>query len=442
MQDKLLSAVTRYNLLKTGDRVTVALSGGADSTALLYGLLAIREKFDLTVTAAHVNHMLRGEESDRDERFVRDLCEKLGVALSVGKFDIPALRKKGESGEECARRVRYAFLAEVADGKIATAHTADDNAETVLFNLIRGAGITGACGIPVKRDNIIRPLILCSRKDIENYCEKNGISFVTDSSNLTDDYTRNRIRHKIIPEMKEINPSLCDGVSRFTETLRDADELILSLAERAIKSAKKADGYDCGELKKSHSAVLSRAVRLICERETGLLPDSVHTDLVCEIVRKNGGKCQLSGNFFAEVKNGTLCFYGDYKAEKISAMASSEFINKTVNFGPFSVKCELKEDESFNNLLANDSIDYDKIKGDVTLRPRKSGDKIRLNGRPQKSLKKLFCEMKIPADMREKIPVIADDDGVVSVLGIGCDKRVLAEEKTKRILNFSGVEIK
>ncbi|MBQ2387863.1 MAG: tRNA lysidine(34) synthetase TilS [Clostridia bacterium] len=251
MQDKLLAAVTRYNLLKTGDRVTVALSGGADSTALLYGLLALREKFDLTVTAAHVNHMLRGEESDRDERFVRDLCEKLGVALSVGKFDIPALRKKGESGEECARRVRYAFLAEVADGKIATAHTADDNAETVLFNLIRGAGITGACGIPVKRDNIIRPLILCSRKDIENYCEKNGISFVTDSSNLTDDYTRNRIRHKIIPEMKEINPSLCDGVSRFSETLRDADELILSLAERAIKSAKKADGYDCGELKKA-----------------------------------------------------------------------------------------------------------------------------------------------------------------------------------------------
>lgn len=442
MQDKLLAAVTRYNLLKTGDRVTVALSGGADSTALLYGLLAIREKFGLTVTAAHVNHMLRGEESDRDERFVRDLCENLGVPLSVGRFDIPALKKQGESCEECARRVRYAFLAEVADGKVATAHTADDNAETVLFNLIRGTGITGACGIPVKRDNIIRPLILCSRKDIEDYCEKNGISFVTDSTNLTDDYTRNRIRHKIIPEMKKINPSLCDGVSRFTETLRDADELVLSLAETVVKSAKKADGYDCGELDKSHNAVLSRAVRIICERETGLLPDSVHTEMVCEIVRKNGGKCQLSGNFFAEVKNGDLRFYGDFKAEKISAIPSSEFINKTVDFGSFSVKCELKEDESFNNLLANDSIDYDKINGDLTMRPRKSGDKIRLNGRPQKSLKKLFCEMKIPADTREKIPVIADDDGVVSVLGIGCDQRVLAEENTKRILIFSGVEIK
>ncbi len=440
MQDKLLSAVTRYGLIKTGDRITVALSGGADSTVLLYGLLGIKEKYNLTVTAAHVNHMLRGEESDRDEQFVREMCERLNVPLCVGRFDIPALKKQGESCEECARRVRYDFLNEVSDGKIATAHTADDNAETVLFNLTRGTGITGACGIPVKRDNIIRPLILCSRKDIEAYCDKNGITFVTDSTNLTDDYTRNRIRHKIIPEMKEINPSLCDSITRFTETLREADELILSLAETVINAAKTADGYDCNELNKSHNAVLSRAVRIICERETGLLPDSMHTELVCEIIRRANGKCQLSGNFFAEVKNGALRFFGDYKPEKISAIPCSEFINKTVDFGPFSIKCELKEGANINNLLANDSIDYDKIKGELTMRTRREGDKIRLNGRPEKSLKKLFSEMKIPVEKRGEIPVIADDNGVVSVLGTGCDRRVLIDEKTKRILIFSGVE--
>ncbi len=431
------------DMLRHGDSVTVALSGGADSTALLYGLLAVRDKYNLTVTAAHINHMLRGEESDRDEQFVRDLCEKLGVSLSVGRLDIPALRERGESIEECARRARYAFLKQSANGKIATAHTADDNAETVLFNITRGTGLAGACGIPPVRDNIIRPLIFCSRRDIEDFCEQNGIAFVTDSTNLSDDYTRNRIRHNVIPELKEINPSFCDSVSRFTATLRETDCLLSQLAEAAADNAKKGDKYDCAELAKSHNAVLSRAVRLIAETETDILPDSMHTELICDIV-KNGGKCQLTGGYFAEAKNGVLRFFGVTKSKnpetQIAAISGCDFVNKTVNFGDLSVKCELICVENINSLLSNDSVDYDKIKGELKMRPRIGGDSIKLKGRPEKSLKKLFCEMKIPCEQREKIPVVADDLGVVLVLGVGCDKRVLTDENTKNILIFSGVE--
>ncbi len=442
MLSKLLSAVTRFDMLEAGDSVTVALSGGADSTALLHALLSVKDKYNITVTAAHVNHMLRGEESDRDERFVRDLCEKLNVPLAVGRFDINALKQQGESCEQCARRVRYGFLEQCAEGKIATAHTADDNAETVLFNLIRGTGIAGACGIPVVRDNIIRPLILCSRNDIEEYCKEHSLSYVTDSTNLSDDFTRNRIRHNIIPEMKGINPSLCDSLSRFTATLRDADGLIAELADNAVKLAEKDGYYDCTELKDLHKAVLSRAVRLIAERETKTAPDGIHTDLVCDIVLSGDGKCQLHGNFFAETKNGKLRFFGIKENKKISAILGSDFINKTVDFGDISVKCELFEGLNINSLLANDSVDYDKIKGEPVMRPRKAGDKIKLKGRPEKSLKKLFCEMKIPCDMRENIPVIADANGVVCVLGVGCDCRVLCGQNTKRIINFSGVEKK
>ena len=167
MLNKIEKAAERYNLFQKGDSITVALSGGADSTALLHALVQLGEKYSLNVTAAHLNHKLRGDESDRDEQFVRKMCDDLGVELVCESSDITSLAKKGEGIEECARRVRYDFLQRNAKGKIATAHSADDNIETVIFNLTRGSGIKGGCGIPPVRDNIIRPLIMCTRAEIE-----------------------------------------------------------------------------------------------------------------------------------------------------------------------------------------------------------------------------------------------------------------------------------
>ena len=199
MKSQVLKAIERFSLLDNRN-ITVALSGGADSMALLSVLLEIKGEFSLNITAAHFNHRIRGAEADRDEAFVKEYCEKKGVELFLGSGDVPSYAKEqGLSLELAARELRYEFLKSVSKGNVATAHTASDNAETVIFNLTRGSGAEGLCGIPPKRDIFIRPLILATREQIEEYCKENDIPFVNDSTNFCDDYTRNKIRHNVIP---------------------------------------------------------------------------------------------------------------------------------------------------------------------------------------------------------------------------------------------------
>ena len=201
MLDTVKRTISDYMMLETGENVLVALSGGADSTALL---LSLRE-LGYPVRAFHLNHCLRGAESDRDEAFCRRLCEKLGVELTVERVDIAAAA--GDSAvEETARRIRYARLEHAAHGaQIAVAHNADDNLETVLFHLVRGSGAKGVSGIPPVRGAVIRPLLFAERREIEAFLRENGQDYVTDSSNLSDDYTRNRLRHSVLPVLRGIN---------------------------------------------------------------------------------------------------------------------------------------------------------------------------------------------------------------------------------------------
>ena len=203
MDSKMKEAIAKYNMLQYGDTVIAGVSGGADSMCLLHFLCVLRQEYGLNVIAAHVNHHLRAEESDRDESFVRTWCSTHGVPLSVFQADIYGMAKeRGESIELCARQVRYMFfdsLAKQHDGKIATAHTLSDSIETMLFHLARGTGIKGMCGIPPVRGNIIRPLILLTGKQTRDYCKTHGVAYVVDSSNQEDTYTRNRLRHYVVP---------------------------------------------------------------------------------------------------------------------------------------------------------------------------------------------------------------------------------------------------
>ena len=437
MLNKIEKAAERYKLFQKGDSITVALSGGADSTALLHALVQLGEKYSFTITAAHLNHKLRGDESDRDEQFVRKMCDEMGVELVCESADIPKLTKNGEGIEECARRVRYEFLQRNARGKIATAHSADDNIETVIFNLTRGSGIKGACGIPPVRDNIIRPLIMCSRAEIEEYCEINRLSFVTDSSNLTDDYTRNRIRHNVIPVLKDINPSATDSFYRFTSALYDANELIDTLAVDALKAAKTDKGYSIDRLCNLHISVLTRAVQIMIT-EGGSTPDSEHISSVVKIIKDKKGKCQLNGGFFAEVRNNEISVYEKNK-KNIDITPCYNFVNKHVTFGEYQLQSELISADKVNNLLAKNLIDYDKIEGEVVLRARESGDSIRLKKRPQKSVKKLFCELKIDIEKRDNLPILADEKGVIWIFDVGPAERVAVDKNTKNILKISEV---
>ena len=206
--DIVINTIDEYGMIKKDDCITAALSGGADSVCLLIILKELSDKYSFTLDALHINHCIRGKESDRDEEFCRNLCKKYDIPLTVIRTDVPAAAAESKKSlEETARDIRYkAFEKHAGDkGKIATAHTVSDNAETVILNMARGTGLKGLCGIPPVRDNIIRPLIDVTRQQIEDYLKSMNQGFVTDSTNLSDDYTRNRIRHKIIPELLKIN---------------------------------------------------------------------------------------------------------------------------------------------------------------------------------------------------------------------------------------------
>ena len=209
MKDKVWETITQYDMLQQGDRVVAALSGGADSMALLAFLLELKEPLGIGVSACHVNHGLRGEESDRDEAFVRDWCRRLEVPLQVVRLEGEALRReKGGSLEEAARRARYQALEKAAaGGKIATGHTASDNLETILLNLARGTGLRGLCGIPPVRGRIIRPLIALTRREVEQYCAARAIPYCTDSTNHSREYSRNRLRQQAVPALLSVNPA-------------------------------------------------------------------------------------------------------------------------------------------------------------------------------------------------------------------------------------------
>ena len=304
--EKVKKALSDYNMTTEGDAVVIALSGGADSVSLLCAINELSEELGISVGACHVNHGLRGEEADSDMRFCMELCDRLGVELKLLKTDVRAVQRKHESVEETARRVRYEFFAEVSDGKkLATAHNSNDSAETVLLNMMRGTGLKGLCGIPPVRGNIIRPLIYCTRQEVEEYCAARGLSFVTDKTNLCDDYTRNKVRHLILPEMLKINGSYLDTASRMARSLREDSDYLEALADEALEKARTEGGYRAAELAALPKPIYSRAVRRML-MDGGIEPSTLRITMAQEIITAGRGKINPCKNRFVTVKKGLV----------------------------------------------------------------------------------------------------------------------------------------
>ncbi len=430
MINRVTEAINRFGLIKKGDTVTVALSGGADSVCLLNILLKLKEELNITVNAAHFNHMIRGEEAFRDEAFVKALCENLGVELFLKRADVPEFaNQKCLSLELAARKLRYEFLEQVATGSVATAHNAKDNIETVIFNLCRGSGIDGLCGIPPKRDGFIRPLILCEREEIEKYCQSNNIPFVTDSTNLSDAYTRNKIRHKVIPVLKEINPSLESAVLRTGSLLRETAFLLENLSRKYLeKHLLNNSCLSVEELKDLEPIVAKTILKSFAER---LIKDAelknIHIEKLYDVAI-SGGKCSLPKGFSACLKNKELCIFCEDCYEKAEFSLETEEIANTF----------FNKNQKVNNLLLKSLIDCDKIVGKSVARGRLPSDKIRLLNRGcTKSLKDLFSEAKIPLAERDILPVLADDKGPVWVYGFGVAERCAVTANTKRVLRVT-----
>ena len=304
MKNLVAEAIEKYKMLNAGDAVTVGLSGGADSCALVHVMFTLREEFGISVSACHINHNLRGAESDSDEAFVRKLCAELGIPLEVYNIDVKGALGKHESIEEAARRLRYECFDNARKkfgSKLATAHTANDNAETVLMNMIRGTGTKGLAGIPPVREYFIRPLILCSRDQTEEYCRMNGIDYVTDSTNLIDDCTRNRIRHKVLPMLREFNPSIVEAITRMTAAVADDEAFMFEQSLKYAEECRKGIGYDSRRLKELPAAVKFRIIASEMKAHD-VEPTRLRISQCCEIIDKGLGKVNLCKNRFAYVR--------------------------------------------------------------------------------------------------------------------------------------------
>lgn len=307
VRNKVLETVRLYRMLQNGDRVIVALSGGSDSVTLLHCLKALEAELDITVYACHINHNLRGEDSDSDQAYVQRLCEITKTPLRVFSVDVSGTLQKHQSTEERARELRYEVfeqLSEELGAKVATAHNACDNAETVLMNMLRGTGLKGLCGIPPVRDYLIRPLISCSKEEILGYCKENELKYVTDMTNFSTAYTRNKLRLELMPKLLEINPSLIDTVGRMTRNLTSDSEFLEKTAQEALDSARLNDGiYASDKLKALPQPVFTRTVSLMF-KEKEIEPTALRINGFTDIIVKGSGKINIEKNKFAVVKKG------------------------------------------------------------------------------------------------------------------------------------------
>lgn len=440
MLEKVKNTISKYDMLSPSDSVLVGLSGGADSVALLVCLTEL----GYNVSAMHINHNLRGEESDRDERFCVELCKNLGIHLTVKSVDVKGYCQGNKLGiEEGARELRYRSFSTAKTDKICTAHTLSDSVETMLINLIRGTALKGLCGVPNKRGNIVRPLIDCTREEVEAFLSERNIGYVTDSTNNSNDYTRNKIRHLVVPKLAEIskeqNGSLYQNISKTLNSIKLDEDYLSTEAENLLKRAQiDENAFDYEVIFSSHEAVLNRMLVMLLKRYEVEVSAAKLEDLkrACE----EGKKINLKKNVYASVKSGKLIITGEKEKPQVYYKEISfENTNKVSEFFlDRRVKICLIEryskESNIHNMFTKKDIDYDKIKGKIFLRNRKSGDKIRLAERGlTKSLKKLFNES-IPLEERHKVAVLSDDDGVIYVEGFGADERVSTDENTKRIL--------
>lgn len=420
-----------------GERVTVAVSGGADSMCMLSLLLDCREMFGIELRAAHVHHGIRGEEADEDAAFVEAFCKARGIPFTLLRVNVPIeAAKTGESEELCARRLRYDALLALPADKVATAHTASDAAETLLMNLSRGSGLTGLCAIPPVRENIVRPLIECFRSETESYCTEHGVPFVADSTNALDCCTRNRIRHHVIPALREIFPAFETSVARCVRLLRaDADCLdqqAYSLLERAADDA--ARTLDTAALVDAPAALRRRALAAFIARYSGSDYEARHIELLDAHLSSASFALTLPSGVCIRLRNGLLRF-DDYSAGPPPPeirMRTAE--GGIFRFGDFALRLRIFDGappEGKDVFYA----DMSKIDNEMILRARRSGDRITFAARGcSKTLKKYYNEIGLPVRERDRMPVLADSRGVIFAVPAGMDAARLPDAETKAYL--------
>jgi len=444
--------IEKYNMLSTGDHVLVGLSGGPDSVCLLYILNAIKSKYKLKISAAYIDHGLRPEDVPKEINFCKDLCDKLGISFYTQSINVKDYAKQEKlSIQESARILRYSALDHISitlnAKKIAIAHNADDQAETVIMRLLRGAGPAGLSGIPPVRKKIIRPLIEIEREAIEKFLSENKISYVIDLSNKSNKYLRNRIRNTLMPVIKSISPNSVKIISKTADIMREENDYVNVAVTKALmrlmsrKSDKKVELF-CNPMEVLNIVILRRALRFAIDSVRDLRKITYdHIEEIIKLIKKGkpGDRLYLPSEIRV-IKGYTTLIITAEKPKKLSTYEITE--PKEVFLKEASLLLSLKEIkrediESFGDGKNTIYVDFDKLKFPLIVRHRKNGDYFYPFGfGMRKKLQDYFVDEKVPRDERDIIPVIESEGKIVCIAGYRLDDRFKIDDNTKRCLEI------
>lgn len=432
---------TQMPLVLEGKNLVAGLSGGADSVCLFLVLLELRDKYNFTVSAAHVNHGIR-ESAKRDEEYVKVLCEKYEIPLTIKNIDCVQIAKaNGLSVEEAGRYERYSLFNELAgeNGLIAVAHHKGDVAETVLFNMVRGSGLRGLTGIKPVQDNILRPLLCVTRDEILNYLSDMQIEYMTDETNFDDNYSRNLIRNQVLPKLAEVNSRALEHIVEEANTLSEIEEYIMeetdSLYERSVSQTQKAITLDIKIIdakKILAKEVIYKALSEIAGRQKDI--SKVHVESVYKLLTSQvGARADLIYGIKAVKTYESVDLYIEDGVKDERSLPNLDAVS-------FIIK-EKVDTESFPAGTYTKWIDCDKINGDLVVRTRQTGDYIVVNGQGgRKSLKDYFIDLKIPKEDRDSLLLVADGSHVVWVVGYRISEAVKVTKATKRVYELKYVD--
>ena len=468
MKKKILSYINENEMIKYGDRVLVALSGGPDSICLLHILNSLKEELNITLTAAHVNHCLRGSEADEDEEYVKDFCNKLNIPCYVKKANINQIASERKISSELAgREVRYEFFEEISKiqnlNKIAVAHNTNDQAETLLMRIMRGTGIEGLVGIrPIRDNKFIRPILCLERNEIENYCEKYNLNPRIDKTNLENIYSRNKVRLEMIPYIKgHFNEEIVNSLNRLSQLAYIENDYMEQCIEKEYKTFCNVKNNTVFILKKafqSHNAIKFRLLRKVFLTITGSSYnlEMKHIEDIISLQLGETGKViclpnkikakNIYGNIEL-IKEGESYNKKDLDEvfiDKYSLLKDENKFNLHDNIGyDLSIKFINNKDIQFNNNSLIKYFDYDKIKEGILIRKRKNGDKILpLGMKGYKKIKNIFIDNKIPKELRNQIPIICFDNEISWILGVKVSEIFKVTKDSKNILKISFIERK
>lgn len=456
---KVTATITKYSMLTGGEKILVGLSGGPDSVCLLHVLTSLKDDFKLDLNAIYIDHGLRPHETETEIEFCKNLCERLCLPFTTQSIDVNSYaQEQGMNLQEAARGLRYGIFEETAyqiqADKIASGHTADDQAETLLMNLFRGSGKKGLSGIPPVRGKIIRPLILTKRTEIERYLDEGKIAFITDSSNLKKYYLRNKIRLSLMPILKQYNPDIIDTLSRTAEILRDEEryfEVIVTKTMMKLISRKTDARIELflAPFAIMDKVIMRRVLRRAIDETKGIRGTSlIHIDDIIELIRKGnpGDRIYLPKGIRVIKGYATIILTSESPVQlnTYTLTVPGETILKEAGI---LIKASLMEgqeslrESGFGTTLG--IFDADQLTFPLMVRPRKNGDFFYPFGfGKRKKLQDFFVDEKVPRDERDIIPLLMSGDDIVWIVGYRGDDRFQVTDKTKRVLRLEVKKIK